>query len=128
MNRWIFVINDSTEEFENRVKTKQWPIYDRTLNRSKLTVGDSIIFYKAGSNGQKFIGNATIKTAPKKKSDFVYFLEMENISVWEKPIIIEEVIAKLDFIKNKNNWGSYFQGGVKAISDEGFSAIVQKTL
>jgi len=126
MNYWIFVISDSFEEFENRVKTKQWPIYDRTLNKDNLAVGDSIIFYKAGSNGQKFLGNATIKTELEKKTDFVYALGMENISVWEKPVIVKEIVSKLDFIENKEHWGSYFQGGVKRVSEEDFSVILKQ--
>lgn len=123
MSRWIFVISDSYEEFEKRVTAKQWPIYDKTVNRRRLAVGDSVIFYKAGSDGQKFLGNAIIKSEPEKRNDFVYSLGMDKISVWKKPIAAKEVVAKLDFIKNKDNWGSYFQGGVRAVSEEDYHAI-----
>ena len=128
MNRWIFVIKGSDEEFQSRVKTKKWPIFNKTQNRKKLAIGDFIVFYKAGINGQRFLGSATIKTELKEQTTFKYFLEMDKISVWKNPVAMKQIIAKLDFVKNKNSWGNYFQGGVRAVSEKDFFIITNQNL
>ena len=126
MNRWIFVIKGSDEEFQSRIGTKKWPVFNKTQNRKKLGIGDLIIFYKAGTNGQKFLGSATIKTDLKEKTMFKYFLEMDKISVWKNPVEMKDIIAKLDFVKNKDIWGNYFQGGVRSVSEKDFLTIVKQ--
>ena len=100
MNLWIFVIKDSDNEFQNRIKNKQWPIYNKTRNRNNIGVGDSVLFYKAGIDGQRFLGRAIIKTNLKKHTMFEYFLELDEISVWKKRILIKPLIPDLDFIEN----------------------------
>ncbi len=126
MNLWIFVIKDSDDEFLNRVKDKKWPIYNKTRNRKKLVIGDQIVFYKAGTNGQKFLGNATIKTNLKKQTTFEYLLEMHEISVWKTRVAIKQIITNLDFIINKENWGLHFQGGIIPISQKDFNTIISQ--
>ncbi len=126
MNLWIFVIKDSDDEFLNRVKDKKWPIYNKTRNRKKLVIGDQIVFYKAGTNGQKFLGNATIKTNLKKQTTFEYLLEMHEISVWKTRVAIKQIITNLDFIINKESWGLHFQGGIIPISQKDFNTIISQ--
>jgi len=128
VKRWIFVIKDSDDEFQNRIRTKKWPIFSKTQNRKKLVIGDLIVFYKAGTNGQKFLGSAIIKTELKEQSTDKYFLEMDKIVVWKNRVTMKQVIRKLDFIKNKNNWGNYFQGGVRVISEKDFLTITNQNL
>ena len=123
MNLWIFVIKDSDDEFQNRIKNKQWPIYHKTRNRKKISIGDHVLFYKAGINGQRFLGNAIIKTNLKKYTMFDYFLELDEISIWKNSVLIKPLIPDLNFIINKNNWGVYFQGGVMSISSKDFNTI-----
>ena len=123
MNYWIFVISDSDEEFHNRVASKKWPMFTKTTNKKTFAVGDLVIFYKAGENGQKFIGNATIKEKVEKEDGFGCFIEMNTISVWEKPVEMEQVIAKIDFIQNKDSWGNYFRVEAIGISEKDYLEI-----
>jgi len=123
MNRWIFVFKGSDSEFRSKVNTGLWEIFKKTPNREKLAVGDSIVFYKAGTDGKKFIGSASIMTGLKELTPSKYFLEMKNVSVWENQVAVIHIIEKLDFIKNKKNWGNYFQGGVRSISEHDLLAI-----
>ena len=53
-------------------------------------------------------------------------MEIEEVSVLATPVEMREVIKELDFVKNKNNWGNYFQGGVRRISEEDFFVIIRK--
>ncbi len=57
---WIFVINDDDKVFEKRMSEKKWPIFIHTHNRRNLRINDNIIFYKAGKDGQKFLGTANL--------------------------------------------------------------------
>lgn len=126
MSNWIFVIKNSDKEFRSRVKNKQWPIYNKTQNRKRLQIGDRLIFYKAGINGQKFLGTATIGSNLKEKSLFTFSLDLNDIKIWKAPVEMKNVIKNLDFIKNKENWGNYFQGGVRCISDTDFDTITKE--
>lgn len=123
MSCWIFVINDTDKVFEKRIKEEQWPIFRRTQNRTRLKTNDKVIFYKAGKEGQKFLGSATIGSELKKAGIFDFQLRLTSIDVWKKPVAMNEVINDLDFIKNKNSWGNHFQGGVRAITKKEFNAI-----
>lgn len=123
MSCWIFVINDTDKVFEKRIKEEQWPIFRRTQNRTRLKTNDKVIFYKAGKEGQKFLGSATIGSELKKAGIFDFQLRLTSIDVWKKPVAMNEVINDLDFIKNKNSWGNHFQGGVRAITKKEFDAI-----
>ena len=126
MKRWIFVIRDSDEEFERRVVSKKWPIFNRTRYKKELGIGDVVLFYKEGLKGQKFLGTGKIKSGLVEETKFKDYLEMEEISVLATPVEMKDVIKKLDFVKNKDNWGNYFQGGVRRISEEDFSVIIRK--
>ena len=46
----------------NRMWEEKWPIYVHTPNRNKLSIGDKVIFYKAGVDGKKFLGLAKINS------------------------------------------------------------------
>lgn len=125
MSNWIFVIKNSDKEFHSRVKNKEWPIYNKTQNRKRLQIGDRLIFYKAGTDGQKFLGIATIGSNLKEKSSFTSSLDLNDIKIWKTPVEMKNAIKNLDFIKNKENWGNYFQGGVRRISDTDFDTITK---
>ncbi len=125
MQNWIFVIKDSDEKFQIKIKEKKWSIFRKTLNRNKLKVGDRIVFYKAGIDGKKFIGKASIYT--ELKEDGIDFsLGLSDAEVWKKPIKITSLLDSLEFIKDKTNWGCYLQGGVRPISDSDYMTILSK--
>jgi predicted RNA-binding protein len=125
MENWIFVINDNDEVLKRRVKEKKWPIFLNTQNRTKLKMGDRIVFYKAGKHGKKFIGKASISTELQKEG-IDFSLGLSNVEIWEKPINITSLIDSLEFIKDKTNWGSHLQGGVRSISNSDYTAILSK--
>ena len=49
---------------------------------------------------------------------------------WQDPLKLSAGLTKqeLDFIENKNNWGNYFQGGVRVISEKDFLTITNQNL
>jgi len=126
LTNWIFITKSTSEELNRQVVNKKWPIYQYTPNKKKLQVGDNIIFYKAGQDGQKFIGKARINTKLANNGSTDYSIGISNIEIWEKPIAIKDIISELQFIVDKINWGIHFQSGVRRISDNDYRTIISK--
>ena len=122
---WIFGINANPGVFERRINEKKWPIFKFTPNKKKLRKGDNIVFYKAGKDGQKFIGADGIgsKIIPENMD---YFVTLYDIQIWKKPIEVPIILNELQFIKNKSNWGMYFQGGVTSLPPKDYKMILSK--
>mgnify|MGYP001331816888 FL=1 len=109
------------EIFRDRIKKNRWPIYDKTPQLLNVKVGKNVIFYIAGTgeNKQSFVGTARIKKRIYSESNMldpnqefrkvIFFIEFENLKLFDKSINIKDHIEKLDFIKNKEKYGLYFQ-------------------
>ena len=86
-----------------------------------------------GSNSQSFIGTATINDIhlnddllidPDKDSNVVNrYLILNKIIVFPNPIKIKSIIDKLEFIRNKKNYGAYLIGGVAKFNEQDFLKI-----
>lgn len=125
MSNWIFGSKATRHEFEKRVSGKKWPIFKHTPNKIKLRKGDKIIFYKAGKDGRKFIGTASLGSEIISEN-VDYFVTLYDIQIWKKPIEVPTILDELQFIKNKSNWGMYFQGGVTSLPPEDYKVILSK--
>jgi len=124
------------EIFKDRIKKNRWPIYDKTPQLLNVKTGKNVIFYIAGSGEKKqsFIGTAKIKkkintvdgmSDPNQEfRKVLFFIEFENIKFFNKSIQIKDHIEKLNFIKNKEKYGLYFQGGVCKIDKNSHNYIV----
>jgi len=127
MNYWLFIQKDAIEVFNKRMDSKTWPIYQQTAHRKKLEVGDCIVFYKAGPNGQKFVGSARIASQKLAGQDkFVTNLEIDDVNVWSECPSIMDFVTKLSFIKNELKWGVYLQSGVKRLTERDYSLLTKK--
>ena len=51
-----------------------------------------------------------------------HYLKITAI-LWPRPKPLESVLHKLDFVKNRSKWYSYFQGSLKPIAEATFKAI-----
>lgn len=124
---WIFVINDTNKIFEKRISDKRWPIFFRTHYKELLHAGDDVVFYKAGIDGKKFLGTVKIATELSKSDKIDFSLGIDEINIWKKSKSVDSLINKLDFIKDKQFWGRYFQGGVIKLSKKDFITITHKS-
>lgn len=147
LNYWIFVVNDWTSKSGRKYKGREiydilmedevWGIGDNTPNRKNLAAGDKVAFYLAGSEGQKFLGTATLKTACYKFKRKDSYSEDTNIilKTWHNGIVFEDVekfadpkelqdlANDLDFIVKKEIAPVYFQSGVRRITKPDFEVI-----
>lgn len=128
MPYWIFVIRDTDEVFAKRMKEKKWPIFIHTHNRKNLKVDDKVVFYKAGDNGQKFLGVAQIGSKLEKATSLDYAVELTDIKIWKKSVHVKKLINNLEFIGDSTSWGRFFQGGVLRISKNDYTLIVSSVI
>ena len=127
-NYWIFVIKNTDEEFKRRMDRKVWPIYSYTVNRKKIQSGDVVAFYKAGEGNKVLLGTAETASAIKgKDGEIDYTVDLTNVAVWKKRVLMKPLVGKLDFVDNKEQWGRYMQGGVIRISEKDYNTISAKS-
>ena len=127
VNNWIFVINDTINELKRRVAEKKWPIYHFTVYRKKIRAGDRVVFYKAGANGQKFLGSATTASSILKiENKLDFFVRLKEIEICKHSVPIHPLVKDLDFFENKSQWGRHLQGGVRPINKKDYETIVSK--
>ena len=110
-------------EFLERIKNEKWPIYSRTTNRNRIKKGDRILFYLAGPHRKKIIASSHLGSQIRKEGDD-FAVALEKIDAWKKHVPIQPLVGTLEFIKNKEKWGTHMQGGVVYISDKDHDLIV----
>lgn len=89
---------------------------------------------RTGSGPRGFVGTARIKKKIYTENDIsdpnqefrkvLFYIEFENFKFFTKSIQIKDHIEKLDFIKNKEKYGLYFQGGVCKIDENSHNYII----
>jgi len=124
------------EIFKERITKNRWPIYDKTPQLLNVKTGKKVIFYIAGSGEKKqsFVGTARIKKKINTVNEVLdtnqefrkvlFYIEFENFKFFNKSIQIKDHIENLNFIKNKEKYGLYFQGGVCKIDESSHNYIL----
>lgn len=146
MNYWIFTVTGhkiggeaftAEEIFKQRMEDRFWGLGEKTPNRKNLTKGDKIVYY-IGLPKKIFAGTATLASScfrldESQKKEYGhgkrfyttdYGVLLGEIDIWHNPKNVEELFLKLNFIENKEFWFSYFQGGVRQITEEDFKIII----
>lgn len=147
MTTWLFVVTAqkiggklySPDEILNiRFKDHFWGLGENTPYRKLLKKGDQVVFY-LGIPIKSFSASAVLASdsfqldASQKRKyshDLEYFTAeygvlLEDLRTWDTSVAVDEIVSALSFIKNKENWGAYFQGGIRQIPPEDFRIIIQ---
>ena len=141
-NYLIFISSDGKKSgfdiFNERVQENKWPIYNKTPQLKNVKEGKNVVFYIAGEGEkrQSFIGSAKIKSIIDNKNTAVdanqelklvlFHVEFKELKIFDKDIKIKDHIDNLDFIKNKEKYGLYFQGGICKIDQISYNYILDK--
>lgn len=113
-------------EMLKKIKAKQkWLVGRRTPHRGILSEGDKILFYQGGEEGGKVVASAELASGLQSENDD-NFVQIKNFEVWKKPVDMRALIDKLSFIKNKQHWGVYLQGGIVKTAGIDYNLIVRK--
>jgi hypothetical protein len=144
---WVFVVTaqkidgkpySPNDILSLRFKDRFWGLGENTPNRKLLKKGDQVVFY-LGIPIKSFTASAILASdafqldASQKRKyghDLEYFTAdygvlLEDLRNWEASVAVDEVVSGLGFVKNKENWGAYFQGGIRQIPPEDFAVITQ---
>lgn len=113
-----------------------WAFSATAPNLKYFNEGDRAVVYLAGKENRFFTADFAIVSKPyeaEKNSQepdwlamFPNRVKIENINIWKEPLPIRDVIDKLDFIKDKKNYGLYFRQSTKIIEEKDFYTIVAK--
>ena len=146
MDYWIFTVTQhktagkvltAAEIFDRRMKDCFWGLGEKTPNRRNLKKGDKAIFY-IGIPEKVFAGTATLasscfKLKNSQKDEYGhgnpfyradYGVVLEEIDIWHNPKPVDKLVSLLEFIENKEFWFSYFQGGVRQVTEADFRTII----
>ena len=90
----------------------------------------------SGNKRQSFVANGRIKNVIENKTTVIddnqefkqvlFYVEFENMKIFDQEINIKDHMDNLNFIKNKDKYGLYFQGGICKINKESYEYIVNK--
>ena len=148
MNYWIFIVTEkkfgneifkAKDVFEQRMRDGFWGLGENTPNRKALSKGDKVIFY-VGLPQLIFAGTATLASScfrtdmlqknkyghGKQFFEADYGVLLEDIDVWSKPKAVKDVVTKLNFIENKEFWFTFFQGGIRQITEDDYRIIINE--
>ncbi len=148
MNYWLFIVKQKKTDggifsaddvLKQRLTDKFWGLGERTPNRRHLQNGDRAVFYVVIPFSPTFAASATLASdsfnlteGQKDKyghgQEFYrtdYGVILDDIQYWETPRLVKDLIPSLKFIKNKESWGSHFQGGVRQLSEDDFRVITE---
>jgi predicted RNA-binding protein len=145
MNYWLFTVTqkkvdgetlEAEDIFNQRISDEFWGLGERTPNRRSIRRGDRVVFY-VGWPLMFFAATATLASDSFSLSDEQkdiyghgktfyrsdYGVELENIELFDTRRWVKEIVPSLKFIENKENWGTYFQGGIRQLSEDDFLTI-----
>jgi hypothetical protein len=147
MNYWIFTVTSHKSDgrtftpqeiLDQRFADQFWGLGEKTPNRKSLEKGDEAVFYvgnpvKAFSASARLASDSFQLTAVEQENlahdkNFYrapYGVRLEETNRWSTVRPVDEVLADLDFIENKEFWMTYFQGGVRQIGEKDFRTISQ---
>jgi len=134
-------------DFENKeerallrdfLKLKAWELRKQTPHRSRIRVGDHVLFY-ASAKSKAFIGNATVSRAPFKTTEEEYkrhylqplsiepdyLMGLDDIEIWRRQLPIKPLVGRLGFVKNKKYYGALLMRGVTEIPKSDFEKILR---
>ena len=51
------------------------------------------------------------------------YIPLKNTKIFQKPVSVKKIMNELDFIKRKDKYGLYFQGGIRKIEKKYYDLI-----
>ncbi|MEG2352914.1 MAG: hypothetical protein RSB33_06420 [Cetobacterium sp.] len=136
--KYLFIIKDLEKTgfdiFNESLNMKKWFFKnDRNTVKFKLKIDDEVLVYKAGKDGGYILGKFKILgTLSENKQcndlffeQFNFFVQISDGVLFEKRLFLRKYANQLEFVKNKNNFGSSLISGAKKISENDFNFIMK---
>lgn len=144
-NHWILVVREqrigrtvlgAMDILQNRIRNRFWAFGKRARGIRLLRKGDRALIYASGTKSKDFVGQCEINSSPyelsRKRREMVignpgYAIDLDNFQLFAEPRSAKTFIPKLQFVRNKQNWGAYFQGSAIRIPEEDYQLIASET-
>ncbi len=142
MNYWIFVLRSkniaSDQRFSQLLNKKNWGFQSSCPVKNKinsLQKDDIILFYLGGQDCKYFVGEARIASGVYHPDREIIggpenykldsMVSFDKIDLWnsKKLYLTSEIRNRLNFIKNKDNWGMTFGQAIIKISENDYYDI-----
>jgi hypothetical protein len=118
-----------------------WPLGARTRLQTKVKQGDRVLVYVPETGGDKegkhFLASAVIagERVPSERSErttfglgrtsaILYDLPLINAEWFHPVVALLPLLPKLEFIRIKSSWKSYFIGGITRISPSDYQTVL----
>jgi hypothetical protein len=140
-NYWMLVVKDQPEQnltasqvLVTRMNDKFWGLNARTPSRVLLRRNDKVIF---SHGAREFLGTATLDSdsfeLPEQEKAFFshgqdifeadFGIKLRDTVIWHQQKPVKQYLDVLSFVKRKEQYPVYFQGGVKKLSEKEFESI-----
>lgn len=146
-NYFVFIVSGDTGRpartiLSERMAQGLWPLNARTPHQRDLAPGDSVLIYAAASYGDPdrhcFLGSAqvvgSLVESSRVESVAPAWLGLKNKTLFDVPVAhlrlfpcavpAQALLPSLSFVRNKAQWGSYFQGGIRKLPREDYDAVM----
>jgi hypothetical protein len=122
---------------ETLARNNVWLASRYTPYRRVYKYGDRVLLYSAGPKARYFLGDAVVsgpvtETTEKEKQiahrlgleGFEERIPLEAVHLWENPLPLKPLVNRLQFIKDKKNWGLNLRNAAARIPEEDFQLIL----
>lgn len=140
---YIFFINNielgekvwtAEEIMKFLLENNLWAFSANAPNLKYLAEGEKVVIYLAGRGNRLFAADFTIASKPHEvkpePSDpdwlemFPVRVDITDVKLWAQKIPIGDIIAQIDFIKDKKNYGLYFRQSTRVVEEKDFLVIL----
>ncbi len=145
-NHWILVVREqrigrtvlgAMDILQNRIRNRFWAFGRRAKGLRSLRKGDRALLYASGRKIKDFVGICEINSVPyelpRKRREMVignpgYAIDLNSVQLFPQPRSARAYLQGLSFVRNKQNWGAYFQGSAIRIPEEDYNLIAGSTV
>ncbi len=145
---WIFAVVDhrptrdrktpAIDVLEERLKQNIWLVNSKNVRVKYLREGDEVVFYLGSRVDEKgFVGVGVLASKARTltaleitkygspSSQFDKAASLRDAKIWPQVKPVAALVPQLRFIKNKQRWGAYFQGGIINLPKLDFELIIR---
>jgi len=129
----------SSEVFERLIRTRHWFLSQHTPFRNAYSAGDRALFYLAGAGHRHFAAVATIAAGPlpiaRPEKELLsqlglygydLRLPLKHIRRFHKRVAMAALADRLEFIKDKRNYGLNLRQGAVRVSEKDFEFVLNQ--
>lgn len=124
---------------ETLAKHSVWLASQYTPFRRDYKHGDRVLLYVAGPGARYLVGDAVVagpvtgvtpadaRLAEELGLDtFHERIPLDNVRLWEKPLLLKPLVGRLDFVKDKRNWGLNLRQAAARIPEHDYRVIMDE--